>query len=73
MHSIMGIRVLGALDRLNDVIERLRVEQVICSGDPVEPGALQNALRLCAARSVPVRELVFEIREPAMTASGGTP
>jgi FlaA1/EpsC-like NDP-sugar epimerase len=61
--SIMGIRVVGAVDRLDQVISRLRVEEVIFSGDPLEAARHQEALRICARRRVAVRELVFELRQ----------
>jgi UDP-GlcNAc:undecaprenyl-phosphate GlcNAc-1-phosphate transferase len=67
--SIMGIRVVGAIDGLDDVIGRLRVDEMILSGDPLEPACRDEALRICRRRSIAVRELLFEIRPPAATVS----
>ena len=46
------------------MIGRLRVDEVILSGDPLEPASLDEALRICRRRSIAVRELLFEIRPP---------
>jgi UDP-GlcNAc:undecaprenyl-phosphate GlcNAc-1-phosphate transferase len=62
--SIMGVRIVGPIDGLNEAIERLRVDEVIFSGDPLEEAQRDEALRICAARGIAARELVFELRQP---------
>jgi UDP-GlcNAc:undecaprenyl-phosphate GlcNAc-1-phosphate transferase len=61
--SLLGVRVVGKIDDLPDVLERLRVDEVIFSGDPIEPAQRQLALRTIAERAIVVRDLVFEMRE----------
>lgn len=68
--SMLGVRVYGAVDELPELIRRLRVEEVVFSGDAIEPAQRQGALRVCAELSVPVRELIFEIRQPLVDTSG---
>jgi UDP-GlcNAc:undecaprenyl-phosphate GlcNAc-1-phosphate transferase len=60
--SILGIRVAGRLDDLDDVLRRLRADELVFSGDPIDDATRQRALQACANRSVPARELVFQIR-----------
>jgi UDP-GlcNAc:undecaprenyl-phosphate GlcNAc-1-phosphate transferase len=43
--SILGVRVYGTLEELRDVIQRLHVEDVVFSGDVLEPGQRQRARR----------------------------
>jgi UDP-GlcNAc:undecaprenyl-phosphate GlcNAc-1-phosphate transferase len=62
--SIMGIRVVGAVDRLDETIGRLRVAEVILSGDPLEPHRIEAVRRICRQRDIAIRELLFEIRPP---------
>jgi UDP-GlcNAc:undecaprenyl-phosphate GlcNAc-1-phosphate transferase len=70
--SILGVRVYGTVDELRDLIPRLRVEEVVLSGDALEPSQRQQALRACAELGVPVRELVFEIRAPFVDVTGSS-
>jgi UDP-GlcNAc:undecaprenyl-phosphate GlcNAc-1-phosphate transferase len=71
-HSILGVPVCGTIDELDDLIRRLRVEEVVFSGDPLDPIQQQAAMRVCTERGVPVRELVFDIRQPLVDKSGST-
>ena len=64
-HSLLGIRVVGTLDDLDTVIERLRVDQLVFSGDPIDDARRQQTARVCARHAVPVRELIFDIRAPS--------
>jgi UDP-GlcNAc:undecaprenyl-phosphate GlcNAc-1-phosphate transferase len=68
--SILGVRVYGTVDELRDLIQRLRVEEVVFSGDALEPSQRQEALRACAEMGVPIRELMFEIRAPVIDVTG---
>jgi UDP-GlcNAc:undecaprenyl-phosphate GlcNAc-1-phosphate transferase len=61
--SILGIRFAGRVDGLDDILGRLRVDELVFSGDPLDDAARERALRACANRSVPARELLFQIRE----------
>jgi len=70
--SILGVRVYGTLEELRDVIQRLHVEDVVFSGDVLEPGQRQRAQEVCAGLGVPVRELVFEIRTPSVDVTGSS-
>jgi FlaA1/EpsC-like NDP-sugar epimerase len=70
--SILGVRVYGTLEELRDVIQRLHVEDVVFSGDVLEPGQRQRAQEVCAGLGVPVRELVFEIRAPSADVTGSS-
>ena len=49
-HSLLGVRVVGRSTTCADVLERLRVDEVVFSGDPIEPAQRQRALRTCADR-----------------------
>jgi UDP-GlcNAc:undecaprenyl-phosphate GlcNAc-1-phosphate transferase len=71
-HSILGVRVCGTVENLSDLIRQLRVEEVVFSGDPLDPIKQQAAVRVCAELGVPVRELVFDIRQPLVDRSGTT-
>jgi hypothetical protein len=44
----------------------------VFSGDDLEPSHRQIVLDVCAELGVPVRELVFEIREPQAGVSGSS-
>jgi UDP-GlcNAc:undecaprenyl-phosphate GlcNAc-1-phosphate transferase len=68
--SILGVRVLGAADVLADVVPRLHVDEVVFSGDALDPAEEQRLVRLCDEAGVPVRELVFQIRGRARDTSG---
>lgn len=59
--SILGLRIYDDL-ALADLMRRLRVEEVLFSGDSIETGRRQTIERLCGEMGVPVQELVFEIR-----------
>ena len=69
-HSILGLRLYGSVDGLRDVLTKLRVEQLVFSGDDLEPSRRQIVLDVCGELDVPVRELVFEIREARTGVSG---
>ncbi len=71
-HSILGVRICGTVDELDDLIRRLQVEEVVFSGDPLDPIQQQTAMRVCAERGIPVRELVFDIRQPLVDRSGSS-
>jgi FlaA1/EpsC-like NDP-sugar epimerase len=71
-HSILGVRVCGTVDDLGDLIRRLQVEEVVFSGDPLDPVQRQTAMRVCAEQGIPVRELVFDIRQPLVDRSGSS-
>jgi hypothetical protein len=57
---------------LGPVIRRLRVEELVFSGDSMDPVQRQSAVRVCGDLGVPVRELIFEIREPPPGPSGAS-
>src|ERR1700730_12768970 len=71
-HSILGVRICGTVDELNDLIRQRRVEEVVFSGDPLDPIKQQAAMRACAELGVPVRELGLDIRQPLVDRSGTT-
>jgi UDP-GlcNAc:undecaprenyl-phosphate GlcNAc-1-phosphate transferase len=71
-YSILGVRMYGTVDVLRDVLKRQRIEQLVFSGDDLGPTERQTVLTVCAELDVPVRELVFEIREPLTGASGSS-
>jgi UDP-GlcNAc:undecaprenyl-phosphate GlcNAc-1-phosphate transferase len=68
--SLLGVRVLGTPDGLSEILRRLRVDEVVFSGDALEPSEEQRVVRLCQEAGVPVRELVFEIRRRLADSSG---
>jgi len=70
--SILGVRVYGTVEEVRDLIQRLQVEDVVLSGDELEPGQRQQVLNVCAELGVPVRELVFEIRAPSVDVTGSS-
>ncbi len=63
---------MGRIDDLEEVLERLRVDEVVFSGDPIEPAQRQRALRTCADRSIVVRDLIFEMRETGRNVHGSS-
>ena len=69
-HSIFGLRIYGTVDDLPALVRRLRVEELVFSGDPLDPVQQQTAVRICAELGVPVRELVFDIRQRLTDTSG---
>jgi FlaA1/EpsC-like NDP-sugar epimerase len=69
-HSILGVRVYGAVSDLSALLPRLRVEDLVLSGDPLDSNQQQAVIRICAEAGVPVRELVFDLRRPAAGTSG---
>jgi UDP-GlcNAc:undecaprenyl-phosphate GlcNAc-1-phosphate transferase len=69
-HSILGVRVYGTVDDLPGLVRRLRVEELVLSGDPLDAIQRQAVIRSCAEAGVPVRELVFDIRQPLADTSG---
>ena len=60
------------MDDLDDLIRRLQVEEVVFSGDPLDPMQQQTAMRVCTDLGVTVRELVFDIRQPLVDKSGSS-
>jgi UDP-GlcNAc:undecaprenyl-phosphate GlcNAc-1-phosphate transferase len=70
--SILGVRVAGTVDQLEAVLDRLRVEEVVFSGDALDLFQRQRAVQACAAAGVSVRELIFEIREPTVKFPGSS-
>jgi UDP-GlcNAc:undecaprenyl-phosphate/decaprenyl-phosphate GlcNAc-1-phosphate transferase len=71
-YSLLGVRVVGSIDDLKEVLERLRVDEVVFSGDPIEPAQRQRALRTCADGSIVVRDLIFEMRETGRNVHGSS-
>ena len=71
-YSLLGVRVVGRIDDLEEVLERLRVDEVVFSGDPIEPAQRQRALRTCADGSIVVRDLIFEMRETGRNVHGSS-
>jgi UDP-GlcNAc:undecaprenyl-phosphate GlcNAc-1-phosphate transferase len=69
-HSILGVRIYGGVDDLADLIRRLRVEELVFSGDPLDSIQQRAAMRVCTELGVPFRELVFDIRPPLVDTSG---
>jgi FlaA1/EpsC-like NDP-sugar epimerase len=68
--SLLGVRVFGITDGLPDIFRRLRVDEVVFSGDDVDASDEQRLVRLCEEAGVPSRELVFEIRRRLADTSG---
>ena len=68
--SLLGIRIVGKADDLDEVLVRLRVDEVVFSGDPIEPALRQQALGACAERKIAVRDLIFEMREAGRSVHG---
>jgi UDP-GlcNAc:undecaprenyl-phosphate GlcNAc-1-phosphate transferase len=68
--SLLGVRVLGIPDALSSVVRRLRIDEVVFSGDAFDPDDEQRLVRLCEEADVPVGELVFEIRRRLADTSG---
>jgi UDP-GlcNAc:undecaprenyl-phosphate GlcNAc-1-phosphate transferase len=66
-HSLLGVRVAGTFDDLPAVIRRLRVDEVVFSGDNADAPQWPRALGICREAGVSARELVFEIRAPSVT------
>jgi UDP-GlcNAc:undecaprenyl-phosphate GlcNAc-1-phosphate transferase len=71
-HSLLGVRVVGRIDGLKDVLQGLRVDELVFSGDPIEPAQRQRALRTCADGGVVVRDLIFEMRETGRNVHGSS-
>jgi hypothetical protein len=67
---LLGVRVLGIPNALSDVVRRLRVDEIVFSGDAFDPTDEQRLMRLCEEAGVPVGELVFEIRRRLADTSG---
>jgi FlaA1/EpsC-like NDP-sugar epimerase len=67
--AILGVRVYDAGD-LGPLIRQLRVDALVFSGDSMDPGQRQSAVRVCAELGLPVRELIFEIRDAPAGTSG---
>jgi FlaA1/EpsC-like NDP-sugar epimerase len=71
-HSQLGVRVVGKIDDLREVLARLRVDEAVFSGDPIEPAQRQRALKICADGGVLVRDLIFEMRETGRNVHGSS-
>jgi UDP-GlcNAc:undecaprenyl-phosphate GlcNAc-1-phosphate transferase len=71
-HSLLGVRVVGKIDDLKEVLERLRVDEAVFSGDPIDPAQRQRAQRTCADVGVVVRDLIFEMRETGRNVHGSS-
>jgi FlaA1/EpsC-like NDP-sugar epimerase len=71
-HSLLGVRVVGKIDDLQEVLERLRVDEAVFSGDPLDPAQRQRALKTCADGGVVVRDLIFEMRETGRNVHGSS-
>jgi UDP-GlcNAc:undecaprenyl-phosphate GlcNAc-1-phosphate transferase len=67
--AMLGVRVYEA-DDWPTLIRHLRVDELVFSGDPMDAAHRQSAFQVCAELGVPVRELIFEIREPQVGNSG---
>jgi UDP-GlcNAc:undecaprenyl-phosphate/decaprenyl-phosphate GlcNAc-1-phosphate transferase len=59
---ILGVPVKGSLDRLEHVIGRYAVEEVVLSSPAINGTVEQQVRRICLERDVPVRRLYMEIR-----------
>lgn len=69
-HSMLGLRIYGTVEDLTALVRRLRVEELVFSGDALDPVQQQTARRICTELGVPFRELVFDIRPPLVDTSG---
>jgi FlaA1/EpsC-like NDP-sugar epimerase len=45
-HSMLGLRIYGTIDDLPALVRRLRVEELVFSGDPLDPVHQQTAKRI---------------------------
>ena len=61
--AILGIRVLRPIDDLAAILRRLRVDELVFSGDPIDATRRQQVMQTCADSGTAVREMVFEIRD----------
>jgi FlaA1/EpsC-like NDP-sugar epimerase len=68
--SLLGVRVFRSADSLPEILRRLRVDEVVFSGDALDAAEEQRLNQLCAEAGVPVRELVFELRRRLADSSG---
>ena len=68
--SLLGVRVFGTPESLSEIVRRLRVDEIVFSGDALDPNEEQRLVRLCEEAGVPVGELVFEIRRRLADSSG---
>jgi FlaA1/EpsC-like NDP-sugar epimerase len=68
--SLLGVRVLTTADDLVEIVRRLRVDEVVFSGDALDPNEEQRLIRQSEEAGVAVRELVFDIRRRLADTSG---
>jgi UDP-GlcNAc:undecaprenyl-phosphate GlcNAc-1-phosphate transferase len=54
-HEVNGVRVLGGIDKLGDLIDRHGVREVIVASRNVPPDRLDAAMIACGPRGVPLR------------------
>jgi UDP-GlcNAc:undecaprenyl-phosphate/decaprenyl-phosphate GlcNAc-1-phosphate transferase len=59
---ILGVPVKGSLEKLDDVMRRFDVEEVVLSSPAINGSVEQRVRRICGERNVPVRRLYMEIR-----------
>jgi UDP-GlcNAc:undecaprenyl-phosphate/decaprenyl-phosphate GlcNAc-1-phosphate transferase len=71
-YSLLGVRVVGKVDDLNAFLDRVKVDELVFSGDPIEPAQRQRALRTCADAGIVVRDLIFEMREAGRNLHGSS-
>jgi FlaA1/EpsC-like NDP-sugar epimerase len=68
--SILGVRVERPFVDLAGIIRRLRADELVFSGDPIDPSKRQQVMRTCAESGIPVRDMVFEIRDSGLNVHG---
>jgi UDP-GlcNAc:undecaprenyl-phosphate/decaprenyl-phosphate GlcNAc-1-phosphate transferase len=68
--SILGIRVRRPIAHLDTMLKRLRVDELVFSGDPIDAAWRQQVIQICAESGTTVREMVFEIRDAGRPAHG---
>jgi len=68
--SILGIRVMRPMAHLDTFLKRLRVDELVFSGDPIDAVRRQQVVQTCAASGTAVREMVFEIRDSGQHGHG---
>jgi FlaA1/EpsC-like NDP-sugar epimerase len=62
-HEVNGVRVLGGVDNLGDLIDRHGVREVIVASQNVPPERLDAAMRACGPRGVPLRRFQITLDE----------
>jgi len=71
-YSLLGVRVVGKVDDLKALLDLVKVDELVFSGDPIEPAQRQRALRTCADAGIVVRDLIFEMRETGRNRHGSS-